>query len=435
MGSRTDPPDDEGASTLPGSDITPGGDEPIGQLARGRVLADRYRIEHLLGRGGMGEVYAAHDVLIDQPVAVKVVGAGRSPRLRALLRDELRASQALTHASIARTHTLEEMDGDLFIVMERLAGETLSQRIAHGPLPLARALAICDRLLDALGAAHARGIVHRDVKPGNVMLCDDGRVVLMDFGLARLDEPGSDPGKGTGAQSTSIKGTPAYMAPEVVAGRRADARSDLYAVGLILFEMITGEPSFKARRAEELLHRQLHDPLDVARIGRRAPQRIARVIARLAAKDPDARFASAADVRVALTTPDPPRRAPYVALGIALAIGGVFAAALGTSSREPAAVTGARERHVAGAQRLFDEGEAAFTAGRYDDAAELYRRALGEMPAPAIIWDVAVSYEKVGKLDEARYWYERFVETSTDPKERAQGQDKLRMIDQQSKRP
>ena len=210
-------------------------------LPSGTILAQRYRIDRQIGRGGMGAVYAAHDTLVDRAVAVKLVGGGRSEVERQTLHSELRASLELTHPNIARTYTLEEVDGEPFIVMELISGETLAARIARGSVPLAQTLAIIDQLLAALAHAHGHGVVHRDVKPANIMLASDGRVVLMDFGLARIDDS-------TAVHTTSIKGTPAYMAPETISGRRADARADLYAVGLILFELVTGEPRSRRRR-------------------------------------------------------------------------------------------------------------------------------------------------------------------------------------------
>jgi serine/threonine protein kinase len=299
-------------------------------LQTGTLLAERYRIEKLVGKGGMGAVFSAHDELADRMVAVKLVGGRRTEIERERLREELHASMLLTHRNIARTHTLEEVDGEIFIVMELLAGETLAARIGKGPIPHDETLAITLQLLDALAEAHRHGVIHRDVKPANVMCCDDGRVVLMDFGVARIDD------RDTSTHTTSIKGTPAYMAPEVVSGRRADPRADLYAVGLILFEMLTGEPPFKAATVNELLHRQLTDAIDTQRIH----GQFAHVIGRATAKDPAARYATAGELRLALTDPLPRRNRRWIAATVALVaivVGGSLAYALtrGSSDDSP----------------------------------------------------------------------------------------------------
>src|SRR5262249_11127549 len=154
-------------------------------LLPGTVLGDRYEIRAHLGSGGMGAVYEAHDRLVDQLVALKFIHpvlAGDATE-RARLRNEVRLTQTVTHVNVARTYTLEGVGGHLFIVRERLRGRPLAARLAEGRLPIDEALHVAQELLSGLGAAHARGVVHRDVKPANVTLCDDGRVVVVDFGL------------------------------------------------------------------------------------------------------------------------------------------------------------------------------------------------------------------------------------------------------------
>jgi serine/threonine protein kinase len=285
------------------------------ELEPGALFSARYLIERKLGAGGMGTVYAARDTLTEQAVAIKLV-AGRTTHVeQERLREELRATMMLTHRNITRTYTLDEVDHEIFIVMELLEGETLAAKISRGPIPRADTLALITQLLDALAEAHSNGVIHRDVKPANIMCCPD-RLVLMDFGLARVDDAD------TSTHTTSIKGTPAYMAPEVIAGRRADARADLYAVGLILFEMLTGRPPFKAATVNELLHRQLHDPIDT----RSLDATLAAAITRATAKDPAERYASVDELRAGLTTPPPaPRKRRWIpaALVGALIVGGL----------------------------------------------------------------------------------------------------------------
>jgi hypothetical protein len=286
----------------------------------GTLFAGRYRIERKLGEGGMGTVVAAHDTLTDGPVAIKLVAGHHTEIERARLREEVRATMLLTHRNIARTYTLDEVDGEVFIVMELLEGETLAARIARGPIPRIDALAIGAQLLDALAHAHAHGVVHRDVKPANIMCCTDNRVVLMDFGLARVDDAD------TSTHTTSIKGTPAYMAPEVIAGRRADPRADVYACGLILFEMVTGKPPFKAATVNELLYRQLHQAIDT----RQLDEVLASAITRATTKDPDDRLASVDGLRSALVAPlapivKPRSRRWFAAIGVlAVVVGGLL---------------------------------------------------------------------------------------------------------------
>ncbi len=289
---------------------------PVGaprELSADSLLADRYRIKRRLGAGGMGTVFAAHDTLTDQPVAIKLVAGHRTEVERAHLREEVRATISLTHRNIARTHTLDEVAGEIFIVMELLEGETLATRIARGPIPRDQTLAIIHQLIDALAEAHAHNIVHCDVKPANIMCCPDGRVVLMDFGLARRQDP-----EPSASLTGTIRGTPAYMAPEVVSGRRADARADIYAVGLILFEMLTGEPPFKARSVDELLDSQLYTPIDT----RTLDDTLAAAIRGATAKDPAKRYSSLAELRAAFLAR--PRR-KKLWLGAAAAVFGLVA--------------------------------------------------------------------------------------------------------------
>ncbi len=288
-------------------------------LQPGARFAERYLIERTLGAGGMGTVYAALDTLTDTPVAIKLVAGHHTEIERVRLREEVRATMLLTHRNIARTYTLDEAAGEVFIVMELLDGETLAARIARGAIPRTEALAIANQLLDALSEAHAHGVVHRDVKPANIMCCSDDRVVLMDFGLARVDDAD------TSTHTTSIKGTPAYMAPEVIAGRRADARADVYACGLILFEMVTGKPPFRAATVNDLLYRQLHQPIDT----RQLDEVLASAISRATTKDPDERLASIDGLREALVTPlappvKPRHRRRWILGAAALVVGGVL---------------------------------------------------------------------------------------------------------------
>jgi hypothetical protein len=236
------------------------------------MLGDRYRVNALIGLGGMGAVYRAHDLVLDEEVALKVVfGAGAD------LRDEVRIAQQIAHRNVCRTYDLEEVDGYHLVKMEYIAGETLSEHLERvGALPVARAVSIARSVADGLAAAHARGIVHRDLKPGNVML-DGDRVVLVDFGLAQ--HPGE----------TELAGTPPYMSPEQLAGAPIDARSDLYSLGCVLFEMLTGVSPFGSGPIEEQARRRQAGPPDVRVLRPGVPRTVASAIASLLSVEPAAR--------------------------------------------------------------------------------------------------------------------------------------------------
>jgi hypothetical protein len=273
----------------------------------GTLLRGRYEILELLGTGGMGAVYSATDRLVGQAVALKFVRPSLAKDLgeRDRLRSEVRLMQTVTHLNVARTYTMEETEGHLFIVMEILRGKTLAARLKEGPIALEEALRIARDLLSGLSAAHGRGVIHRDIKPLNIKLCDDGRVAIMDFGLARISEvQGMTPAKLAhlpSRDSTSLSGTPGYIAPEIARGAQGDARLDLYAVGVVLFEMLVGKPPFTAQTPLALLQHHLEKPPpDLGTLCPSVPPYVVDVVRRLLAKDPDERFATADDVRLAL---------------------------------------------------------------------------------------------------------------------------------------
>jgi serine/threonine-protein kinase len=200
----------------------------------GRTVT-HYRIETRIGGGAMGIVYRARDMLLDRDVALKFIAAsiGRDPDARGRFLREARAASALDHPNICTVHEIAATgDGQLFMVMPAYDGETLKARIARGPIPEQESLDIAEQVTRALAVAHRAGIVHRDVKPANVFITKDGIVKLLDFGLARSGTTASETG--------GLRGTVAYMSPEVVSGRKADARADVWAVGVVLFEMLAG---------------------------------------------------------------------------------------------------------------------------------------------------------------------------------------------------
>jgi serine/threonine-protein kinase len=283
----------------------PSEDDRLIQFAPATILGGRYEIRERLGFGGMGSVYAAHDRLVDQAVALKFLrpSLARDPRELERLRHEVRLAQTVTHVNVARTYTLEESHGILFIVMELLSGQTLAERLRAGPISAPETLVIVDGLLLGLAAAHARGVVHRDIKPTNIILCADGRIVIMDFGLAHVGDSKSTSisGRDTTPEAGQLGGTPGYMAPEIIRGARGDVRGDLYALGVILFEMLAGRAPFAGTSPMDLCMQHVEKELpSLAELQPSVPAEVVRVVERLLDKDPEGRFASADETRITL---------------------------------------------------------------------------------------------------------------------------------------
>jgi hypothetical protein len=266
-----------------------------------------YEILSPLGAGGMGEVYRARDTRLDRTVAVKVLPAhlAQDPERRARFEREARAASALNHPHICTIHDVGQQDGIDYLVMEHLEGETLADRLEKGALPQEQALRIGAEVADALDKAHRAGIVHRDLKPGNVMLTKTG-AKLLDFGLARVAEPGGMPGGGLSTFPTQAKplteegsllGTFQYMAPEQLEGKEADARTDIFALGSLLYEILTGKRAFEGKSQASLIGAILKDePKPISTLLPMTPPALDRLVRRCLAKDPDERWQSAADV-------------------------------------------------------------------------------------------------------------------------------------------
>jgi serine/threonine protein kinase len=219
-----------------------------GRFLPGALLAERYRIVALLGRGGMGEVYRADDLTLGQPVALKFLPeeAARDSSLLDRFRGEVRISRKVSHPNVCRVYDVGEVDGQWFYTMEYVDGEDLASLLRRiGRLPHDKALDIARQLCAGLAAAHAKGVLHRDLKPANIMLDGRGQAVITDFGLAALTD------QTQGAEVRS--GTPAYMAPEQLAGKEVTEKSDIYSLGLVLYEIFTGRRAFSAENLGELL--------------------------------------------------------------------------------------------------------------------------------------------------------------------------------------
>jgi eukaryotic-like serine/threonine-protein kinase len=265
-----------------------------------------YEIQSPLGAGGMGEVYRARDTRLDRIVAIKVLPANLSsdPSLRQRLEREAKAISKLSHPHICTLHDIGHQDGMDFLVMEFVEGETLEQRLTKGPLSFGRTVRFAAQIADALATAHKQGITHRDLKPSNVMLTKAG-AKLMDFGLAKQAEMtplGSPLTEVTMAESKltgvgAIVGTFQYMAPEQLEGKDVDARTDMFALGELIYEMATGKPAFSGKSRASLIAAILTtEPQPITQLQPLTPPALERVVKRCLAKDPDDRWQSASDL-------------------------------------------------------------------------------------------------------------------------------------------
>src|SRR5258707_10589174 len=269
-----------------------------------------YEIQSPLGAGGMGEVYRARDTRLERTVAIKVLPAhlSSSPDLRQRLEREAKAVSKLSHPHICTLHDIGHQDGVDFLVMELHDGETLEHRLTKGPLSPQQTLRIAAQIADALAKAHKTGITHRDLKPSNIMLTKSG-AKLMDFGLAKASGPAPLEAALTEMTAEQAKltvegtivGTFQYMAPEQLDGKEADARTDIFALGELIYEMATGKPAFSGKSRASLIAAILSsEPEPMAALQPMTPPALERVIKKCLAKDPDERWQSASDLAAEL---------------------------------------------------------------------------------------------------------------------------------------
>jgi serine/threonine protein kinase len=260
-----------------------------------QVLLGRYEVGRLLGAGGMAEVYEGHDRLLARRVAIKVLLSqyAHDPGFLARFRREAQAAASLSHPNIVAVFDTGSQDDTWFIVMEYVAGRTLKDVIrTEGALYWARAAEIAADMAGALSAAHARGVVHRDVKPGNVMLTTDGKVKVMDFGIARASAVPSI------TQTAAVVGTAQYIAPEQAQGLEVDARSDVYALGCCLYEMLTGQVPFTGPTPVAIAYRHVReDPTPPRMLNPDVPVSLEQVCLKAMAKQPDDRYQTALEMR------------------------------------------------------------------------------------------------------------------------------------------
>jgi len=268
----------------------------------GRTL-EQYKVLDELGRGGMGVVYRALDTRLGREVALKVLGHGAAadPEAERRFRQEARAAASLAHPAVSVVYGIGEAEGAIFIAMELVRGRPLAALLAEGRMPPLQALELAEEVAEGLVEAHERGVVHRDLKPKNVMLTDSGHAKIIDFGLAKLLRPRAhfDEGSDTPAWGDTdpgrIVGTAAYMSPEQVRGAEVDARSDLFSFGALLYELLAGEPAFRRETGVETLHAVLKEPaprLPPEELGAAGPV-LQRVLDRCLAKAPEDRYPSA----------------------------------------------------------------------------------------------------------------------------------------------
>ena len=260
------------------------------------IVAGRYRLEVELGRGAMGVVYKAFDARLDRFVALKFLSPhlGADPHARARLTAEAKAVSSLDHAHICTLHEIGETDdGQLFLVMAYYEGRTLRHLVGQGPLPVGDAVRLAVGLASGLSAAHRRGVVHRDVKPANLLVTARGDIKILDFGIAKV-------AGGSLTRTGVTLGTVAYMSPEQLRGE-VDARTDIWALGAVLYEMLTGERPFQGHYEAALLYAILHeDPVPLARFCSDVPEALEDIVQRCLKKDPTERYQSAAEVETDL---------------------------------------------------------------------------------------------------------------------------------------
>ena len=273
-----------------------------------RILSGRYRVDALIGRGGMASVYRGYDLTLGRTIAIKILRSdlAQDNTFRTRFRLEAQAASRMAHPSIVRVYDAgEDLDDDgaggtthtPYIIMELVRGRLLKDVIAAGPVSADDAAGYIDGILEALEYSHRAGVVHRDIKPANVMVDDDGQIKVMDFGIARAVSDTS----ATVAETTTILGTAAYFSPEQAQGAPVDARADLYSTGVVLYELLAGRPPFVGNSPVAVASQHVRDaPIPPTQVGDDVPAQLDPVVLRALAKDPAQRFPDAATFREAL---------------------------------------------------------------------------------------------------------------------------------------
>ncbi|RPH57905.1 MAG: serine/threonine-protein kinase, partial [Acidobacteria bacterium] len=394
----------------------------------GRTL-EQYRIESTLGEGGMGVVYKAHDSRLNRWVAIKVLLSAfvADPTSKRRFVQEAKAASALNHPGIVTIHDIRSDAGTDYIVMEYIEGRTLEKLIPVKGMPIGEALRYAVQIADALAQAHAAGILHRDLKPSNVMVTPEGRVKILDFGVAKLlEQAESGPGATTVTASLTgehgVVGTAAYMSPEQAEGRTLDARSDIFSFGVVLYEMVTGRRPFTGDSRLALLTQVLsHDPTPPHQIVASIPTELEATILRGLRKDPSRRFQTMADLKVAIEDLEEAsrvsragRRSPtYMSSRLRWALAafltvGLVAAYIAWRNRSPAEPVGASRATALTTlpgQELYpslspDGNYVAFTwTGPKQDNTDIYVQQIGVGAPLPLTSDVSSDYNPVWSPD------------------------------------
>ena len=267
---------------------------------RNNVIANRYEVVSHIGQGGMADVFLAVDTILNRQVAIKILRADLSTDAISILRfeREAQAAAALAHPNIVEIYDVGDYKGHHYIVMEFVSGKTLKQVIrSRGPLVNEEAIDIMKQLCSAVAEAHARGIIHRDIKPQNVIVKSDGSVKILDFGIATAK------GSMQLTQANNVMGSVHYLAPELAKGESASPQSDIYALGIVLYEMLSGDVPFKADQAVQIALKHMREPMpDIRQMNSSVPQSIANIITRATAKNPSERYRSAREMLADVST-------------------------------------------------------------------------------------------------------------------------------------
>ena len=373
-----------------------------------------HEIIALLGKGGMGEVYRARDLKLKREVAIKVLPdefSRDADRLNRFQR-EAEVLASLNHPNIANIYDLEEENGSRYLVLELVEGETLADRIANGAIPVEEALTIARQIAEGLEAAHEKGIIHRDLKPANVKITPDGKVKILDFGLARaLETAPANPSLSNSptlslaaTQAGIILGTAAYMSPEQAKGKAADRRADIWAFGVVLYEMLTGRMMFSGETASETMAQVLLKEPDWDALPANDPPRLRDLLSRCLVKDPRNRMRDIGDVRIAIDEvkahPEQPKQRSAARRGsgwlaVAAVLGLLLGAAIvfwiwppghGTSPNSPLRLNADLGADVSlvstgAALALSPDGQSLAFIGSKDGKTQLYVRRLGQLQA------------------------------------------------------
>jgi Tol biopolymer transport system component len=410
-------------------------------LASGTRLGP-YEILGKLGAGGMGEVYRARDSRLERDVAIKRISdaLANDPGYLGRFEREARMLAALSHPGIGAIYGLEHENGVRFLVLELVEGESLDDVIDAGPLEAPRALAIAAQVAEALAAAHEKGVVHRDLKPANVRVTPDGRAKVLDFGLAKAVASTSVTPRPADSMTATgiILGTPSYMSPEQSRGQAVDARSDLWAFGCLLYEMLTGKRAFGGASVPDIFAAVLHDEPDWKLLPRATPAGIRRLLQRCLEKDAERRVADAREALAAIREASearPRRRSPRMPSGVTEAPRRLVQLTLSRGLEESPAFSPAGEEiayaaDVGGVRKIFVRsaaggGETAVTAGRFDDiqpawspdgASILFVRARreGRKLEPGVLFGEHVDGD-VWKVDRATGRETKLVEDAYNP--------------------